>query len=378
MEKFALAEAERLWCRQLVLEHQDICDRYRLILRTPVFTINNGKSRAAFWDSVTGTMSFSSHLILQNSWDVTINVLKHEMAHQICSDIYLSSDSPHGTLFQEACETLGVPEVYRRSAGELPVDLSSIAQGGELSTEGRRCLRRVHKLLALGKSANEHEAALAMEKANELMRRHNIRSLAQGEEADYTYVIINRKRKIVPTYQKSICAILRDFFRVYVVLDSLYDPHHDCSYKVVELMGTKENVKVAEYCHDFLENQLQALWNEQRRSYRGSLRGKKNGFYLGVLHGFREKMRQGEERARDNALDEKNEMSPVVVEGLLAAEKERLAAFVSSRFPRLVSRRSSGPMINKESYEQGVEKGRKLNLHRGVSQKKDGLSGLLR
>jgi hypothetical protein len=54
--------------------------------------------------------------------------------------------------------------------------------------ERERVYDKVRKLLALSKSPNEHEAALAAERAREILDRYQI-SLAEVDEKEFTEIV---------------------------------------------------------------------------------------------------------------------------------------------------------------------------------------------
>ncbi len=86
--------------------------------------------------------------------------------------------------------------------------------------EGRRFLAKVEKLLALGRSPNEHEAALAMRKANELIARHNLSLEADGEGAERRYrrTVIGCGRGCIHGWQRAIGGILTNFFISFLLI----------------------------------------------------------------------------------------------------------------------------------------------------------------
>jgi len=75
--------------------------------------------------------------------------LKHEMAHQFVHEVLGEQEAPHGPAFRATCARLGIDQ----RAGGLPQPAQSADQ--------RRLLERVHKLLALAQSDNQHEAEAA-------------------------------------------------------------------------------------------------------------------------------------------------------------------------------------------------------------------------
>ena len=319
---------DQLWLQQLQLEFTEICQTYNLQLRPPIFEISEAKKELGGWYPDTRTLRLSRHLIVNHCWSVTVQVLKHEMAHQLCSEQFATQGAPHGEAFQQACELLGVLPEYRR-AGTVVAEMVEQAGGGStISVRGRQCLTRVEKLLALSRSSNEHEAALAMQKANELIDKYHLDALGQDQQYLYGFCIINRKRKRIESYQRRICSILQDFFYVRIVLSQLYDPQCDDTFKTIELLGTREHVAIAEYCYHFLENRLALLWSVNKKRFKGAVRTEKNSYYLGLLRGFYEKLQEQKGKKRQRPLQ------PGLGD-LIVLEQKRLDAYVGLRFPRL-------------------------------------------
>ncbi len=361
---------QHLWLQQLQLEFAEICMTYTLLLKPPVFEITEAQKELGAWQSDTRTLRISRYLILNYSWSVTVQVLKHEMAHQLCAEIFQSVGTPHGEDFQRACALLGVLPEYRRAGAAMVEMVEQAAIGSKISSRGQACMAKVAKLLALSQSANEHEAALAVQKANDLIEKYHIEELGNDVEYRYGFGIIDRKRKRIESYQRRICTILHDFFFVRVVLASLYDPLRNDTFKTIELLGTKENVVIAEYCYFFLENRLASLWSLHKTRFKGSVRTEKNSYYLGLLRGFSEKLQQQKKT-------KKNLHSQPHLGELVVADEKRLGDFVEMRFPRLRKAARSGAKVYKSTYNEGVETGKTISFAEGLNGKSDTCGKLL-
>jgi len=383
---FAYYHAQQAWLEQLIHEFNYICSYYRVQLRTPIFELSAAKQQLGCWVPDQRIIRISQHLIVSSCWDVVLMVLKHEMAHQVCSEYFGLPSAGHGKAFQEACQLLGVPSPYNRSTGDLPEVLAEPAKDGKTEA-GRNIIRRVNKLLALAGSENEHEAALAMQRATQLLRRHNVEMTTAGDAGDNpagnpsacVRLVIKTGKKQIPSWRKAICLILKDYFFVEVIFSSLYDAQRRDSYRTIELLGRSENVPVAEHCYYFLEQQLEFLWGKNRQRFKGNARTAKNSYYLGLLHGFSQKMAeqaqhisQGKTQQRSEAV-ERSEMTGA----LIVSEDTLLQKFVKFHFPRLRTSTTRGGRINTQSYEDAVIAGKKIVLHQSLTEKKQGVQGLL-
>lgn len=361
---------QQLWLRQLELEFEDIYVSCGVELPVPIFEITDSRKELGGWCPATRTLRLSSHLIRNYSWSVTQQVVKHEMAHQLCTEWGWSSETPHNERFQQACELLGVLPEYRRAGVCLSELVEKVHDGAKTIGKGRRHMGKIEKLLALAESSNEHEAALAMQKATVLIEKYHLEHLGAGQPHRFSYVIIDRKRKRIAAYQRSICSILQDFFFVRVVLSYLYDPLENETYKTIELLGTRENVAIGEYCYYFLENRLPLLWASNRGRFTGSTRVEKNSYYLGLLRGFYQKM-ESQKRGRTEC-----RVDPEV-SGLVVTEEKKLDRYLGIRFPRLKKVSSRGPKIYGDTYRQGVKTGKKISFAEGLATRDRTVAGLL-
>ena len=292
------------------------------------------------------------------------------MAHQICSELFHQHDAGHGPLFHQACDLLGLTASFRLATGDLSESGVPDPATNQQTEQGRHFIRRIGKLLALAGSANEHEAALAMEKASQLMARHNLQQIQEDAQSEFTSLIINGKSKRLERWQHKICAILLRFFYVKVVTASLYDPLQDCHHKTIEIFGRQENVAIAEYCYGFLAGQLASLWQQNKGRTGGKGLRARNSYYLGLLQGFYDKL-LAQEALTAQPQPEKRETkgstdTNMVV--LIQAEETALDQFVGMRFPRLRRRSGTGAMIYLDTYELGRTDGGRIVLHKGVAE----------
>ncbi|MEW6218725.1 MAG: DUF2786 domain-containing protein [Thermodesulfobacteriota bacterium] len=358
------ANRRRAWTRQLYYEHAQICRDHGVPLRTPFIELADLASVVGSWDAVSRTIRLAVRLVAEQSWDVLVGVLRHEMAHQAVTDLF-RMPAGHDQSFQTACRLLGVPERFRRATG--PLDCQGLAPSTALDPAAVRHLARLEKLLALAGSDNEHEAGLAMAKANALVARYNLEGQSQTGDGAYDYRIIRLGGQRVDRVHKGVASLLTEFFFVQVVLSSIYDPALDQSVRTLELLGRQENLEVAEYVHAFLIRQLDGLWQGHRRKS-GCPGGARRSFQLGVLNGFRERLMSQAQPPGSAARSAGQSSTSLVV----CAQDPRLQALVRERHPHLVRRRSGPALFDAAGYTAGVAAGRELTLHRGITRQGPG------
>ncbi|NBX92749.1 MAG: DUF2786 domain-containing protein [Proteobacteria bacterium] len=349
----------RIWTQRLNDEYQQICFTFNLKLRRPLIKIDEHGMRWGNWDPETRSLSISSHLIQRYPWEIVLEVFKHEMAHQLVTEVYKQSDI-HGPFFKQACLKMGVAS-WAAKAEITSVPEKSLADMGQVSSEEKRLLERVEKLLSLATSDNENEALLAMRKVQELYAKYNLERVQKKHEAQWGYLVIRLNKKRVERYQSVIASILNDHFFVEVIHSSLFDAVACEDYKVLELLGTRENVLMAEYVFWFLMNQLHGLWEGFRRGKTGNL-SSKNSFFLGVLAGFRQKLDASETEIQQTSGP--NGKSII----LWLREDKGLNDYLVSRHPKLNRLRGGRRFHDAQAFTQGKKEGKSLVLHRAIHQ----------
>lgn len=353
---------------QLIKEHKDICWRYRIPLLTPIIHISSRKDRLGEWCPEKRQISISEFLIANYSWDCTVQIFKHEMSHQIVTDLFkCTDDKPHGESFYRACQKIGCVEPYSSATGDLP-ESERLWTQDELPTEYKTILQKIDKLLSLARSDNEHEAHLAMQRAHELQQKYNLKQLDILTIHHYRYKIIELNKKRVTLQQSLMASLLQDFYMVQIIHSDLYDPFRGTSFKTFEILGTPENISNAEYVYQFLTFTIDNLWKKYQKENSLSAREKRS-YQYGLLKGFRKKMhaystpQEGLKDVKDP--NERTHTPPT--SQITAIHNRLLKAFVTSRFPRLTHTKNSGGQIYRDAYETGLLDGHKIIINKGVS-----------
>ena len=350
-------QMENAWLSQLASEFDNICYQYRLQLRPPILKISRSKRVLGSWAAQYRTLSISSYLILEHPWRITLQVLKHEIAHQICSEMYCEPKNGHGDGFKKACNLVGVDQCFQGASADTVEALYAIEKEDGKAPQ-QHILDKVKKLFALGQSGNEHEAALALQKAGNLLRQHNLSMGHLVHSNDLTHRTIDTKKQRMAVHLKVISSLLNSYFGVRVIHATLYDPYLDKLHKTIELMGTRENVIIAEHCYYFLEERLDTLWKSHQGTLAGDRRMAKKSYILGVLAGFKEKLSS---EKKDSATPQASAGDASVEKALLKTEA-LLDIFVTKRFPRLRTTKTKKTHINPDVYRKGCATGKKLYL----------------
>lgn len=121
---FAIREATpRAWTDRLYSEYEDILYQYNLSLLKPVIRVEPLCSEWGNWNPETRSIALARHLIEEHPWDIVVEVLKHEMAHQLADERLGAYESAHGMIFRHACRLLGVADWAAGDGCELPSEI---------------------------------------------------------------------------------------------------------------------------------------------------------------------------------------------------------------------------------------------------------------
>jgi len=355
-----------IWCDQLQKEYDYINWVFKLKLTRPQIRIVDVTSFLGQWDPLLREIKISQELIYHYSWHIVLEILKHEMAHQLVTDKG-SEENGHGAEFKSFCQKIAVDPRFQRAQSEInlnEIDFES-SKGFEsneaVDPEGQRLMEKIEKLLSLAQSSNQNEALAAMEKVNELYEKYNIdRIVRRTEKNNYKYLVINLKSSKVRAHYSIIASILMEHFFVEIVNSDIYDPLNNRKNKTIEIFGTKENLLIAEYVFHFLNRTVEELWKHHAKIHFLDTKYKRS-FQLGLLHGFNSKLRVSKENRLKKITD------PEISKSLTLLEDDPgLSLFIGMKYPKLSSRKRDTGRVYGSAYSKGLEDGQKIVIHKGV------------
>ncbi len=357
-----------VWARQLQREFAHICYQHSLDLTPPVIEIIESVTVFGRWQATGRSIGISRHLILNHGWDVAVNVLKHEMAHQMCHEVFQLQGRPHDRDFHRACDLLGLPRRYCRAAIDLAgLSAETPATPAGLDSRGR-LIEKIRKLLALSTSSNEHEAQAALRMAVRTMEKHRVDEAdieEEGNEAIYRILPTGKKR--VAAYQRLITSLLSRYFQVTVIHSQLYDPVADQVSRTFEIFGRRDHVEVAEHCYHFLENRLASLWRAYQNNIAGSARHSKNSYYLGILHGFQANLEEHRQKGVTGGIAARTGSVELVSADPPASQKDKaVEECLRRRYPRLQRQKHKNSRVSLSIFNQGVMAGREITLNTAI------------
>ena len=330
-------------------------------LSRPVIRLSDSQTRLGQWDSSRREMSISRFHLERDPWAAVMETLRHEMAHQYVDEVLrVRDETAHGASFRRACDRL------RTSPRATATDTASVTETQQPGPTGRDTdpIRRViSKLLSLAGSPNEHEAQAAMNKARQLLIRHNLESAELETHLAYERHQIGQVKARRSEFEYTLGSILNDFYFVEVIWAHAYDPARDRRGNVLEIYGTRFNLEMAGYIYQFLMNLLPALWDRYKRHRDLSSNRERLRYYAGVINGFRQKLKKQDSEFRDQwALVRKGDPA--------------LTAFYRYHNPR-VSRAGGGGMVRSAAYEDGLREGHRVTIHKPIWDRPGGPRGFL-
>ncbi len=328
------------------------------------------------WDPETRTIFISRKLVRDHPWFCVESILGHEMAHQYADEHFKSTSHGHDELFRKCCRLLGVPAEFSKASASLQEHTVDWKARKVEDTEAEKLLSKVQKLLALATSSNEHEALLAMEKVREIYARHNLsehlRPESDGDRKPMVHLTICHKKKRFAAHQSKICGILVGHFFVKVLYVKNFDPATGDEYQAIQLIGTRENVLMAEYVYHFLLNQTEFLLKALKKKQGVLTRVEMKSYRLGILQGFQRKLSLSDDEhlrkhEKESHLPTANEPPSVGKALALLKSDKRLDDYMEATYPRMATRSSSRQYIAPDLYLAGQTEGERINLHRGVA-----------
>jgi hypothetical protein len=313
-------------------------------LSSPSFALSDAKSRLGQWLPSSRTIELSRLLLVDLSWGVLVEVLKHEMAHQFVDEVLGARDeSAHGPAFRRVCSERGIDA---RSSG-APQESGST----ERDAEERNALEKISRLLSLAQSSNEHEAQAAMAAAQRLMLKYNLEACARSQGRDYCFRHVGKPTGRVYEAPRILALILSEHFFVETIWVPVWRPLEGKRGSVIEVCGTHANVEMADYVHDFLTHTSERLWLEHKRERGIRSNRDRRTFLAGVMTGFRDKLASQKKQHREH--------------GLVWRGDAQLGAYVKERHPRLSWTRYASSQHH-AAHAEGRRAGSSIVLHRGL------------
>ena len=219
-------------------------------------------------------------------------------------------------------------------------------------------LETIQRLLALSGSPNEHEAQLALAKAQEWMLRYNISMVevesAEVGEKDWVEEELWSGGARPPGPTRYAAEVVQKCFFVRAVWVSRRDIYGFS--KRLRIFGQKENVAIARHVFVYLCRVFRQLWDAYRRE-NAAAPNQAHGFYLGLALGLADKLRAEREVAEESHTS--SQCNALVVCGRELDRRFR------EQYPRCRDGRSRD-VKDTSAFGDGYDHGKAIELRKGV------------
>ena len=353
------------------------------VLLEPVFDLNADIGRKwASWCPSTRIMTFAAALLRNYEWGAVEHVMRHEIAHQIVSEIFGMDcyGVAHGAAWAEACKIVNIEPVRCDSQAFL-----SSFKG----TMESPLVDKIRKIIihANDKAATEAEAETFMRKARELMLRHDIAMTdVMGTERLFVTRPFGPLFKRWGSYMWRLGNLLADYYDVKHI--RTFGPNGT---KRLELFGEPDKLDIAEYVGHALLNQAEMLYEAERKKvhakkaelrkkdkedglmYRRRTKLSKNAYMEGIISGYASKLsmdaqavvhRVGVEVAKEKAEEAGRKYTDGDCAIVPVYNDKLLDEMYGKEYPRLVTLRAASARW--EGFEGGYNDGKNLRLSKGV------------
>lgn len=313
-------------------------------------------TRLGYFDYRYYEIGISKRLMYQAFDSVLRNIIRHELAHYIAYLLY-GADLGHGEKFNQLCRDLNWGEEVFRAYSNLELENLEVTKVNNANLE---LMNKIKKLLALASSDNVHESEMATMKANQLLLDYNLK-MVNVEHQNETEVFVKRVLESSKKNAKHLA--------IYEILKTFYvSPvfNHGKKNIYLEIVGSLENVEIAEYVANFLDLELDRLWRATQKE-NSHLKGivAKNSFFRGLARGYVEKIEFFNKKTYSN--DSK----------AIIAIKENLNQNLKMVYSRLSSSYSKDLKNNSEAQRQGMSAGKNLSIKAGLKNSSKSILQLL-
>jgi hypothetical protein len=346
MDGHLSAKLEAALLRELVAQYTLLSQSYfKSALSLPQMVLVSSRARLGRWIEDTRTVEISRPLVLEQPWGVVVEVLKHEMAHQYVTEVLGErGETAHGPRFRAVCERLGIDA----AAAGMPYPKADTTG---VDPHKGKIAERIARLLALAESPNVHEAEAAMTAAQRLLLKHNIELRETRAARGFTWKHLGTPTGRTTEAQRVLSMLLCKHFFVEAIWVPVYRPAFGKRASVLEVVGTPENLEIAEYVHGYLVETAERLWREHKAEHGIRSNRERRTYLAGVMTGMRDKLSREAKRSADA--------------GLVWVADGDLEALFRRRHPHVRHVRYAGHQRT-EAYAHGREAGQKIVIHRGM------------
>ena len=229
-----------------------------------------------------------------------------------------------------------------------------------------KIIQKLQKLLALSASDNENEANLAMSKAEELMREHNL-SLADiaidGSGADVDSAEVAGLTKSVQKWERMLGGCIANSFNGRSVY---YRLGHGQGWKFTFVAGRTDLIIIVDLYERLRQTirRMSKAYVEKNKSPFISSRTQHNSYLFGVVDVVWDRLIKVQSNSQTNH-NLRNACGLTGTE-LVAVKQQAVDERFAVLFPRVKSASRSRSQVDALAFQQGQSDGKNVSLHRSV------------
>ena len=225
-------------------------DHLHSALQPPGFALHDGESRLGFWHPSRRVISISLDLLLGDSWDQAVEVLRHEVAHAYTREVLgARGEPPHGPTFRRACQLL---------------DISS-----------RATIRR---------RGREDDTSGVAARIDELKSRHLALVEMLRDAAQLEHLSLGRSFIRLPAEQYALASALQGLCGVVCLWTTVFDTDRGRWAHRLHINGpTEATVQNASQVHTALDRAMEREWRTFKNIYDWPTRRERTAFACAFL-----------------------------------------------------------------------------------------------
>lgn len=228
--------------------------------------------------------------------------------------------------------------------------------------ENHEVLEKIKKLIALATSPNEHEAALAMEKASKLLEKHNLSmaDLQSHKAVDPTMFMVSKEMgKRVPKWIQILYLHVAQVFDCELLIQK-----HVNSLQSYAIVGQKDDIEMTKhFCAYFIITIPKLAEHVQFKNYgeyefRRMKTKEKNDFIYGAtvtVIGRLKEMYRKMSTTKSTAL-------------VLANKKKVVADYIANNFRTRTQGIKGKQKISRQAYMAGVHAGKNMSIQTPIAE----------
>ena len=237
-------------------------------------------------------------------------------------------------------------------------------------------MTKIAGLLRLSKSSNENEAAFALSKAQELMKKYNIEesdlSNTKEEIIEIDFYVAHSDTKYVTRLSYWLS---KAFFckAIMVKRNVSEDPNKIKFENEIRFIGKKSDVAVATYIFSYVSGFLAYKTSEYMKSIKSKSQKIKIEYTLGFVTAVCEKLEAIEEQNKKNESFTPAEESKLYE--VMVIKNSLIVQYMNEKYnDKLHNKDAKTEMISAKNYDAGYEDGKKVGIHKGLDNKKETLT----